>query len=104
MAKLSGGGKNDGQTVAGSTQATAIPASAEHVQIATATANQGIILKPGNTMDMRTVGNASGASIRVYPPVGASFNGLAANVHVTLAANTAGLFVFIESTKINAVV
>jgi hypothetical protein len=103
MARLSGGGKNDGQGVAGTTQATATPAVAEHVQIRTASANQGVILQSGNDMDMRTVANASAASIRVYPPVGASFNGLAANTHVTLAANTAGMFFFVTSTKINAV-
>lgn len=103
MARLSGGGKNEGQGVAGSTQATATQALAEHVQVTAATANQGVILQPGNAMEMRTVANATAAAIRVYPPVGASFNGLAANTHVTLAANTAGMFFFVTSTKINAV-
>lgn len=103
MARFSSSGKTDGQTVAGSTQATASPALAEHVQIGSASANQGVILQPGNALDVRSVGNGSGASIRVYPPVGASFNGLSANTHVTLAANTAGFFVFVESNKINAI-
>lgn len=103
MSKFTGGGKLAGQPVSGATQATATLSLAEHVQVTTASANQGVKLAPGNELDVRTIANCTAVAIRVYPPDGASFNGLAANTHVTLSANTAGLFAFVTPTRINAI-
>jgi hypothetical protein len=92
------------QTAAGSAQADATACFAEHVQVATVSAGQGVILKPGNTSDLRSVANASDTNLYVYPPVGASFNGAAANAPVDLPAKSAAFFFFVTSTKINAIV
>jgi hypothetical protein len=99
------GDVSDAQTVAGTTQSDAATMLADHVQIASATAGQGVILKAGNTNDMRSVANCDSAdSIFVYPPSGASFNGAAANAAVSLPARACALFIFVTSSKINVIV
>jgi hypothetical protein len=90
------------QTAAGSTQADATAAFADHVQIPTASAGQGVILKPGNTQDFRSVCNASSVSLYIYPPYGAAFNGRAANAPIDLPPGAAALFFFVNTLKINA--
>jgi hypothetical protein len=93
-----------GQTVAGSAQADAAPMRADHVQVASASAGQGVIVRPGNSSDLRSVANASSVNIYVYPPVGTSFNGAAANAPVDLPAKSAALFIFVTGSKINAII
>lgn len=94
----------DAQTAAGSSQSDAATMRAAHVQVASLTEGQGIVLRAGNANDMRSVANTSSASLYVYPPVGASFNGMTANAPIDLPAKSAALFIFVTGTKINAIV
>lgn len=92
------------QTAAGSTQADATAAFADHVQVPSASAGQGVILKPGNTQDFRSVCNASSVSLYVYPPSDAAFNGRTTNAPIDLPPGACALFFFVTSQKINAFV
>lgn len=95
---------NAAQPTAGTTQATASSCLADHVNVPTVGAGEGVILTPGNGSDIRTVTNADQSNeLLVYPPVGAQFNGITANLPLTLPRAKAGLFVFTSPTTIMAV-
>lgn len=92
------------QTVNGTTQATATVMTADHVHVASVAANAGIILKAANGGEMFSVANGDASdSLLIYPPVGAAFNGVAANTALTLPAQRAAVFFFVSPTKINAI-
>jgi hypothetical protein len=98
------GDVSDAQTAAGSSQSDASIMVADHVQVASLTEGQGIILRAGNTNDMRSVANCDSAdTLLVYPPSGASFNGASANAAIDVPARTAALFIFVTSNKINVI-
>lgn len=92
------------QTASGTTASDATTAVADHVQVPTVSAGQGVILKVGNAQDFRSVCNSSSASLYVYPPSGAAFNGKAANAAIDLPAGACALFFFVSTLKINAFV
>jgi|SRR5687768_13221536 hypothetical protein len=95
---------NNAQTAAGTTQATATAALADHVSAPTVTAGAGVILKPGNAGEIRSVTNADQSNwLLVYPPVGAAFNGITANLPLTLPSAKAALFIFTSPTTIMAI-
>jgi hypothetical protein len=95
------GTSNSAQPTAGTTQATASPTLADHVSVPTVTAGAGVILHPGNISDLRSVANADQATqLLVYPPVGSRFNGITANLPLTLPPAKAALFVFTAPTTI----
>jgi hypothetical protein len=98
------GTSNSAQPTSGTTQATASACLADHVSVPTAGAGEGVILTPGNSGDIRSVTNADQDSeLLVYPPVGAQFNGVTANVPLNLPRARAGLFIFTSPTTIMAV-
>jgi hypothetical protein len=95
---------NNAQEAAGTTQATASATLADHVSVPTVTAGAGVILTPGNGSDIRSVTNASQTTqLLVYPPVGAQFNGITANLPLTLPPAMGALFVFTSPTTIMAI-
>jgi hypothetical protein len=95
---------NSAQPTAGSTQATAALALATHVSVPTVGSGEGVILKPGNASDIRSVTNADQDTwLTVYPPVGSQFNGFDANDPLILPPGKASLFVFTSPTTIMAV-
>lgn len=96
---------NAAQTAAGTTQADATSMIADHVHVPTVTAGTGIILKAGNSLDIRSVSNGDITNnLFVYPPVGASFNGFSANTAVDLSTRSAALFIFLTSTNISVII
>lgn len=98
------GTSNSAQPTAGTTQATASSCLADHVSVPTVTAGAGVILTPGNGGDIRTVTNADQDSeLLVYPPSGAAFNGITADLPLTLPSAKAALFVFTSPTTIMAI-
>jgi len=95
---------NAAQTAAGTTQATAAVCVADHVTVTAVAAGDGVILKPANGGDLFCVANGDSTdSLLIYPPVGSSFNGTAANTALTLPAGRGALFIFITPTQINAI-
>jgi hypothetical protein len=92
---------NAAQPAAGTTQATASSCLADHVNVPTVVAGEGVILTPGNGSDLRSVANGSQTvSLLVYPPVGSQFNGITANLPLTLPPAKGALFVFTSPTTI----
>lgn len=95
------GVSNPAQTTAGTTQATAAPMLADHVSVASAVEGSGLILPDANASDMFTVANKDQLNgFFVYPPVGASFNGLTANLPLALAPACAAFFIFASPTDV----
>lgn len=98
------GTSNSAQPTAGTTQATASSCLADHVSVPTVGAGGGVILTPGNGGDIRSVTNDDQDSeLLVYPPSGSQFNGITANLPLTLPRARGALFVFTSPTKIMAV-
>jgi hypothetical protein len=95
---------NKSQPVAGTTQADASSMVADHVWIATdATAGQGLIVRPGNENDVRTVCNPNAVAIKVYPPSGGTFNAGSADIPVVLPPSGSAFFVCIDAVSYTAV-
>lgn len=93
------------QTSAGSSQATAAVAVADHVHVPSVGTGEGVILRAGNANDVRSVSNGDASdNLYVYPPTDASFNGASANAPIDLPPRSGALFIFVTSTKINAIV
>lgn len=98
------GASNTAQTTAGTTQATAARMIGDHVSVPSAGNGEGVILHSANASDWFTVANEDAAdSFFLYPPVGAAFNGKAANAPLTMPPGSAALFVFTSPTKIIAI-
>lgn len=81
-------------TALGSTQGTAFVLVAETNLVTSAAAATGVLLPSGNDLgDEVSVVNAQGTNaLLVYPPTGATINGLAANAGYTLAVNKGAAF------------
>ncbi len=95
---------NNAQPAAGTTQATASPALADHVSVPTVTAGAGVILTAGNGSDIKSVTNADQVTqLLVYPPFGSQFNGVTVNLPLTLPPAKGALFVFTSPTTIMAI-
>lgn len=80
-----GGAGAIGIVAAGSTQATATVLTADDNAVATTAASTGVLLpigEPGKTM---TVFNGGANTLSIYPPLGGTINGGAANAAVTIA-------------------
>lgn len=93
-----------GQTSAGTTQATAAVLISDHVHVPSVASGSGVILNPANGGEMFSVGNGDASNaLLVYPPVGASFNGAAANASLSLPAQGGAFFIFATPTKITAI-
>ena len=91
-------------TPAGTTQATATTLPADHNFCPTVTANSGVILKAANGGALFTVGNGDTANtLCIYPPVGASINGSAANTPLCLPKQRAAVFYYVDATHINGI-
>lgn len=98
------GTSNSAQPTAGTTQATASACLADHVSVPTVSAGSGVILTPGNASDIRSVTNASQTmQLLVYPPSGTAFNGITADLPLTLPPAKGALFVFTSPTTIMAI-
>lgn len=98
------GTSNTAQPSAGTTQATASACLADHVSVPTVSAGAGVILGAGNASDLRSVTNASQTTqLLVYPPVGSQFNGITANLPLTLPPAKGALFIFTSPTTIMAI-
>jgi hypothetical protein len=97
------GDTGGGIAAAGTTQTTATTCTGDHERVTSGSNGAGVILKAGNREDIRSVSNQTTNSILVYPPVGASINGTAANTAAVLPAAMGGLFIFRSTTDITAV-
>jgi hypothetical protein len=98
------GTSNSAQPTSGTTQATASSCLADHVSVPTVGSGEGVILTPGNAGDFRSVTNADQDSeLLVYPPSGSAFNGITADLPLTLPRAKAALFVFTSPTTIMAI-
>jgi hypothetical protein len=91
------------QTAAGTTSATAALVLADHVWVASVAAGAGVRLKEADR-GLITVTNADPANaLKVYPPSGASLNGLAADLALLLPPQRSALFVHVDATKVTAI-
>lgn len=96
-----------GVSAAGTTQGTATTLAANHclVTVVTDSAN-GVILKAMPVGEVFSVANGDGAgavgaqALKVYPPVGSSFNGMTVNDPITLPPGFGAFGRFVSSTAI----
>lgn len=87
-----------GLTAAGTTQATALALSAEWNEITTVAASTGVKLFGFGEGLESTVWNAGANSLNVYPPIGMSIDGAAANSPYVLAAGNSRVFYQLSAT------
>ena len=90
-----------GLTAAGSTQGTALALALAHINIiTTAAASTGVILPttPDNG-DTMVVVNGGANALAVYPPVGHTILGLAANAALSLGIGKSGSFQRVGATS-----
>jgi len=94
---------NAAQTSAGTTSATANELVADHVWLASVGSGEGVRLKPADS-GLATVTNADASNaLKVYPPSGASLNGLTADLPLLLPPQRSALFVYVTPTKVTAI-
>ena len=89
MAKALQGQVRATVSAAGTTQSDATDLAASVNVITTATADQGVQIPNVEIADEVEICNISGAQIKGYPPTSGQINDLPANIHMTLADNTA---------------
>lgn len=96
-----------GVTAAGTTQGTATTLPANHCIVTTVTdAANGVVLKALARGEVFSVANGDGAgavggqALKVYPPSGASFNGMTANDPITLPPGFCAQGRFVSNTAI----
>ena len=94
---------NKNQTVAGSSQSDAEAMLADHVQVASASADQGLVLRSGVEGDIRSVCNKSNQAIKLYPPTNGAFNAGATNFPLTIPPSGAAIVVCIDAHTYHAV-
>ena len=85
---------------AGTTAATATIAPADHIEVTTATVNQGVILTEKSAPALKSVINSTTVAIKVYPWSGAAFNGQTANAAILLNPGGMAWFMCHSPTKI----
>lgn len=94
---------NAAQTAAGTTSATAAELVADHVWVASVSAGAGVRAKPADS-GLVTVTNADATNaLKVYPPSGASLNGLASDLPLLLPPQRSALLVYVTPTKVTAI-
>lgn len=92
------------QTVSGSTIANAAAMVADHVQVPSASASQGLTLRPGNENEIRSVCNKSAVDIKLYPPTSAgAFNAGSAGAALIIPPSGAAIIVCIDANTYHAV-
>lgn len=95
---------NTGQTVAGSTIADAASMIADHVQVQSATASQGLLLRSGVENDLRSVCNRTAVDIKLYPPTSEGIiNSGAAGFPLTMPPSGAVIVICIDAKTYHAV-
>jgi len=88
-----------GLTATGTTQGTALQLEAEWNEVTTVAANTGVALFAFGTGFDSRVWNAGANSLKVYPPIGCSIDGGAANAPYALAAGKAQVFSQLSATE-----
>jgi hypothetical protein len=81
-------------TALGTTQGTALSLGADVNNVSTVTSGTGVIAPAMNPSDDILVHNGGANALLLYPPVGASINGLGANVGYSIAVATPLCFMF----------
>lgn len=95
---------NKNQTVAGTTIADAAAMLADHVQVPTASASQGLLLRSGNEGDIRSVCNKSAMNIKLYPPTSAgTINSGAAGFPLIIPPSGAAIIICVDAATYHAV-
>lgn len=90
-------------TAAGTTIGTATSCPADHIEVTTATAGQGVVLVEKSAPAWKSVINSTTVAIRVYPWSGAAFNGKTASQHLLVPPGAMALFMCHSPTKIGAI-
>lgn len=89
-----------GVATAGTNQATATLLQSNWSQVDTCSADTtGVISRAISRTEKYGVVNGTAVSFTLYPPVGVSFNGLTANVGITVAPNKGVWWIALNSTK-----
>jgi hypothetical protein len=92
-----------GISAAGTTQGTATALANADNLVGTVAAGSGVVLSASTTGgDEQTVYNSGANALKVYPPLNAAINQLAANAPMLLAVHTACKFKFYSPTIIAA--
>jgi hypothetical protein len=86
-------------TATGTAQADALQLTAEWNELTTVAANTGVVLFDFGAGLESTVWNAGANSLKVYPPVGSTIDGGAANDPYVLAAGKAQVFYQLDATS-----
>lgn len=95
---------NKTQTVSGTSISDATAMLADHVQIPSASAGQGLLLRSGNEGDIRSVCNKSAVDIKLYPPSSSgTFNAGAAGGALIIPPSGAAIIVCIDAQTYHAV-
>jgi len=95
---------NKTQTVSGSSISDAAAMLADHVQVPTATASQGLLLISGVEGDVRSVCNKSAVDIKLYPPNSSgTFNAGSAGAALIIPPSGAAIVVCIDAITYHAV-
>ena len=93
-----------GISASGSTQGTATVLTCASNQVTNVAGGSGVILDPNASFgDSQLVYNGVSNPLKVYPPVGASINGLTTNSPVILPINTACEFHCFSTTSWTAI-
>lgn len=98
------GDNNAAVSAAGTTQTDATELGAYHAYVTTCAAGAGVKLKAVEARREYTVANATSNALLVYPWTGGQFNGVTANLPVSIPPNAAAFFKVQSSTKITAIV
>lgn len=83
-----------GLTATGTVQGNALPLAADINNVTTAAAGTGVIAPAMNPADEILVRNGGANALLLYPPVGASINGLGANAGYSIAVATPLCFMY----------
>jgi hypothetical protein len=87
-------------SAAGTSQGTATALTNTLNGLSSVAAGAGVVLYAGSAGDCQLVYNGGANAVRVYPPSGATINGLAANTPHILATNTACEYWFLSATQV----
>lgn len=91
-----------GITAAGSTQATATVLTTDINAVSTTAASTGVILPVGEQSKSMTVFNGGASTLSVYPPLGGTINGAAANAAASITTLKGGDFIYLGPLTIYA--
>lgn len=85
---------------AGATQggATALPTTAQNVQVTVTASTEGVILPVAATGKIRRIFVPGTVGVKVYPPVGGTIDASSANTAVVLAAGKGNIYIATSAT------